>query len=175
MPLKVPAHMASRQFEWLQLPFLGSIILATTASMFVASSANSSRVPLRAFAALDGNFTPSIANSSRPIRPWRTHHEHPREELHHDIAHAGNEGRQSAMIRLGIAGDGHEQNVLEAGTLHGARTDDAARVSKKDDLEQDGGRIGRGAADIVAEARFESGKTKLVVDQAAEGEFEGAW
>ena len=30
-------------------------------------------VPLLAFDALDGSFTPSMARSSRPISPWRSH------------------------------------------------------------------------------------------------------
>ena len=49
-----------------------SIVLAAVSS-FSARCVNSARVPLRCVDAMLGNFTPSIANISRPISPCPSH------------------------------------------------------------------------------------------------------
>lgn len=55
------------------LAFCSVIMRCTAASIFAASRSKSVRVPLFALDALDGSFTPSMAKSSRPISPWRSH------------------------------------------------------------------------------------------------------
>ena len=50
-----------------------SSMVCAAASNFSARCVNSVRVPLRCLDALLGNLTPSIANISRPIRPWPSH------------------------------------------------------------------------------------------------------
>jgi len=48
-------------------------MVVAAASNFVAWRSKSARVPLRCFDALLGSLTRSIANISRPIRPYRSH------------------------------------------------------------------------------------------------------
>src|SRR5262249_46413406 len=78
--LLAPLDLACFALAQRGLVGVGEILLAMTsqhppygAAIFCAPLRNSLRVPLRALEALLGSLTPSMANSCRPTRPWRSH------------------------------------------------------------------------------------------------------
>ena len=77
-------------------------------------------------------------------------------------------------MRLAVAGQGDEGDVLAAGALDAAAADNALGVGEQDNLQEHGRRISSSARCIVAEADIEAGEIELVVDQVIHGVFEGA-
>ena len=72
----------------------------------------------------------------------------------------------------GIERQRHEDDVLPAALLDPAG-DNAPGVGVEDDLQQNGGIVGRGA-DVVGVAIIKEREIELVVDEVVEGIFEGA-
>ena len=74
----------------------------------------------------------------------------------------------------GIAGEGHEDDVLPTALLYLPAGGDAPGVGIEDDLEQDGGIIGGGAGIVIAVAGIEDGEVEFVIDQVVQRVLEGA-
>ena len=77
-------------------------------------------------------------------------------------------------MRLAVAGQGDEGDVLAAGALDVAAADDALGIGEQDNLQEHRGWIGGGTGCIVAETGIETGQIELVIDQVVHGMFEGA-
>jgi len=104
-----------------------------------------------------------------------THREHLGEDRLERFAQFGDEGGERGEVRRAVAGDGHEQHVAATGGFDLPRAHDSARVGEQHDLEQHGGRVGRGAARVVAEPRFERRQIDFArIDQEAQRVFETA-
>ena len=61
-------------------------------------------------------------------------------------------------MRLAVAGQGDEGDVLAAGALDVAAADDALGIGEQDNFQEHGGRIGGGTGCIVAETGIETGQ-----------------
>ena len=96
------------------------------------------------------------------------------EQVDNLLVHGGNEIGDGGEVRLGISGQGHEDDVLPAGPLDLAAGDDAPRVGIEHDLQKNPGIVGRGAGLVVGKAGVEQGKVKLVVNEMVQGVLEGA-
>lgn len=73
------------------------------------------------------------------------------------VAHGRDEGGERGEVRLAVAGDGHEQNILAARCFDLSAADRATTVGQQDDLDQDR-RVKRGGAlEIVLITGVESG------------------
>jgi len=74
----------------------------------------------------------------------------------------------------GVGGERHEDHVFPASLLDLPAGDNAPRVGKEHDLQENPGIVCRGPGLVVAEAGVEQGQVKFVVDEVVEGELEGA-
>ena len=90
------------------------------------------------------------------------------------LVQRGNEVCYGGEVGLGVGGQGHEDDVLSAALLDLPTGGDAPRVGVEDDLEQNGGVVGRGAGLVILVPEVEDGKVDLVVDEIVEGVLEGA-
>jgi hypothetical protein len=77
-------------------------------------------------------------------------------------------------VRLAVARQGDESNVLAAGALDIAAADDTLGIGEQDNLEKHGGRISGCTSLIVAEAGIEAREIKFMVNQVVHGMFESA-
>jgi hypothetical protein len=103
-----------------------------------------------------------------------THQQHLGQDATNAPTPCTDKGGQRGEVRSGSPADGHEQAILPTGTLQGPSTHPPARVGQEDDLEQQGGGIGRGAPLIVAKPGIKLGALRLVINQITQRVFEGA-
>jgi hypothetical protein len=78
-------------------------------------------------------------------------------------------GGQGGDVRLAVAGQGNEGDVLATGALDGAAADDALPVGEQHDLEQHGGWKGTRAGGVVLEPCVKAGQVDLVIEQVIQG------
>ena len=150
-------------------------IVCAAASSFVACRSKSARVPLRCFDALLGSFTPSMANISRPIRPWASQIGSTAANTWAIVvAQLADEVRDRREVRARVAAQRDEGDVLAAGALDAAAADDAVRVGEQHDLEQHRRRVGAGAGLVVPKARIEGRQIDLVIEQVVQRVLERA-
>jgi len=116
----------------------------------------------------DGEHLP--ADQSLPV----AHQQDLGKQLGHFLTHVADEGGERGEVRLGIAGDRHEQHVVATCPLYGARTDDATAVGEQHNLEQYRRGEGRRAAGVVAEASFQRRQIEFPIHQIAQGVLEAA-
>lgn len=95
-------------------------------------------------------------------------------ELGHRVAQAGDERGQRREVRLAVARDGDEQDILAARRLHLAAADDATAVGQQYDLDERGGIEGGGAFEVVLVTGMEVREVELVIDQVAKRVFKTA-
>ncbi len=88
-------------------------------------------------------------------------------QLAHELGDVGVAG-------LGIATDGDELDVVQAGLLDAAAGDQPPAIGQQHDLEHDARVVGAGAHLIVAKARIERREVQFVIDQVVQREFEAA-
>jgi hypothetical protein len=84
------------------------------------------------------------------------------------FARAADKVGDRGEVRLGVAGQGNEHDVVAAGALDRARAHHALRVRQQHRLEQHPRRICRCAVVIVAVVRVECGQIQLI-DQMVHG------
>lgn len=77
-------------------------------------------------------------------------------------------------MRLAVAGQGDEADVILACLLDVAAADDAHGIREQHYLQQLCGRIGGGTGCVVAKARIEAGQVQHFVEQVVQCVFEGA-
>ena len=100
------------------------------------------------------------------------HRQHLGEEPGGEITHPRDEGGQRREVGLGIARDGHEQDILAARGFDAAARHDAAAVSQQHDLQQYGGVESRGTGLVIAVTGVEGSQVEFGVDQTAQRVFE---
>ena len=144
-------------------------------SNFSARCVNSARVPLRCLDALHGNLTPSIANMSRPIRPWPSH----------TVSSAAKTLAMSSrsvltkwaiVVKCGAVMPHSAMNVTcsWADPLDRPAAPDALGIRKPYDLQQHGRWTRRRARRVVAEAGVEVRQIHFVIEQVIQRVLERA-
>jgi hypothetical protein len=90
------------------------------------------------------------------------------------LIQGGDEVGNGGEVGGRITREGHEDNVLLAALLYLPAGGDAPGIGVEDDLQEDGGVIGRGAGIVIGVAGIEHGEVEFLVDQVIEGILEGA-
>ena len=100
--------------------------------------------------------------------------EHLGEDAGDVVGQPGDKPGDRGEVRLGVAGQGDEGDVMTADGFDIAAGDDALAVGEQHDLEQHGGRIGGRAGCVILEPGIKAGQIKFVVDEVVEGVLKGA-
>jgi hypothetical protein len=100
--------------------------------------------------------------------------EHLAEQTGDVVGQPRDEGGNGSEMRRRISREGDERDVLAAGALNAARTDDALAVGEQYDLEQHPRRVGRRTDKVVAVAGVEAGEVEPRVDKVMQRVLESA-
>lgn len=100
--------------------------------------------------------------------------EHLGEDAGDVVGEGGDESGKGGEVRLAVARQGDEGNVVAADGFNVAAGNDALAVGEQNNLEQHGGWIGGSAGGVILEPGIEAGQIDLVIDEVVEGVLEGA-
>ena len=96
------------------------------------------------------------------------------EELRDVVPDRTDKAGDGRKVRPLVAGQGDEGDVVAARAFNLAAADDALRIGKQDDFEQNRRRVGFSAGLVVLVAGVEAGQIEFMIDQMIQCVFEAA-